>query len=181
MSMATTTGATDLAAARERADGGHEFDGFDVLAVVDVQRGARGRRGGVVAGRQHDANAQRGVRNAGCVEPDGVDMGAVDGRGGRRDGAQRDACAARRNTADAARSPGPRVNRASMWGMDYELIIKFWRASLTDEAVIATIERELQAALGAAAQTDGYDTRAKDINLFIRTADPRVTFRKARA
>ena len=64
--------------------------------------------------------------------------------------------------------------------MDYELIIKFWRASLTDEAVIATIERELQAALGSAAQTDGYDTRAKDINLFIRTADPRATFRKAR-
>ena len=64
--------------------------------------------------------------------------------------------------------------------MDYELIIKFWRPALADEAILATVERELQAALGAGAETDGYDTRPKDINLFIRCDDPRATFRKAR-
>ncbi|GHA79002.1 hypothetical protein [Cognatilysobacter bugurensis] len=64
--------------------------------------------------------------------------------------------------------------------MDYQLVIKFWRASLTDEAFLATIEDELKAALGKSAELEGYDVSAKEINLFMLTADPRPVFRKAR-
>ncbi|AOA72074.1 hypothetical protein ACIGHF_07370 [Stenotrophomonas sp. NPDC077464] len=64
--------------------------------------------------------------------------------------------------------------------MEYELIIKFWRKSLDDEAFLATLEADLGAALGSAAKLDGYDVSAKEINLFMGTADPRPTFRKAK-
>lgn len=63
---------------------------------------------------------------------------------------------------------------------DYELVIKLWRKSLEDEAFLATIERELAEALGEAAKLDGYDLSAKEINLFIVTADPRHSFRRAK-
>jgi hypothetical protein len=64
--------------------------------------------------------------------------------------------------------------------MDYQLVIKFWRKSLDDEAFLATLEAELTAALGKAATLDGYDVSAKEINLFMFTADPRPTFRKTK-
>lgn len=64
--------------------------------------------------------------------------------------------------------------------MDYQLVIKFWRASLSDEAFLSTIEPELQAALGKSGQLDGYDVSPKEINLFILTDDPRPTFRRAK-
>lgn len=64
--------------------------------------------------------------------------------------------------------------------MDYELVIKFWRKSLEDEAFLATIEGALKAALGATAELDGYDVSPKEINLFMRTADPRHAFRRAK-
>jgi len=62
----------------------------------------------------------------------------------------------------------------------YQLVIKFWRKSLDDEAFLATLEAELTAALGKAATLDGYDVSAKEINLFMFTADPRPTFRKTK-
>lgn len=64
--------------------------------------------------------------------------------------------------------------------MDYQLVIKFWRKSLEDEAFLATIENELKAALGKAAELDGYDVSANEINLFVLTSDPRHTFRRAK-
>lgn len=64
--------------------------------------------------------------------------------------------------------------------MDYQLVIKFWRASLADEAFLATIEDALKAALGAGVELEGYDVSPKEINLFMLTADPRNAFRKAR-
>ncbi|MBT2766684.1 hypothetical protein J7J08_03450 [Stenotrophomonas sp. ISL-67] len=64
--------------------------------------------------------------------------------------------------------------------MDYQLVIKFWRKSLDDEAFLSTLEAELTAALGSTARLDGYDVSAKEINLFMDTADPRPTFRKAK-
>jgi hypothetical protein len=64
--------------------------------------------------------------------------------------------------------------------MEYELVIKFYRKSLADEAFLATLEDELRPVIGAA-RTDGYDVRAKDINLFVQTDDPRVTFRKVKS
>ena len=64
--------------------------------------------------------------------------------------------------------------------MDYQLVIKFWRKSLEDEAFLATIESELKEALGRAAELDGYDVSPKEINLFALTDDPRHSFRRAK-
>jgi len=65
-------------------------------------------------------------------------------------------------------------------GMDYQLVIKFWRKSLEDEAFLATIEAELKQALGDSAQLDGYDVSKNEINLFMVTADPKHSFRRAK-
>lgn len=64
--------------------------------------------------------------------------------------------------------------------MDYQLIIKFWRASLADEDFLATIEADLKATLGDSVELEGFDVSPKEINLFMLTADPRPVFRKAR-
>ena len=65
--------------------------------------------------------------------------------------------------------------------MDYQLVIKFWRKSLEDEAFLATIEGELKEALGATAEVDGFDVSSKEINLFVLTDDPRHSFRRVRS
>jgi hypothetical protein len=62
--------------------------------------------------------------------------------------------------------------------MDYQLVIKFWRKSLEDEAFLATIESELKVVLGDAARPDGYDVSAEEINLFVITPDPKRSFRR---
>lgn len=64
--------------------------------------------------------------------------------------------------------------------MDYQLVIKLWRKSLDDEAFLQTLEAELKQALGATVELEGYDVGPKEINLFMLTADPRVSFRKAK-
>ena len=64
--------------------------------------------------------------------------------------------------------------------MDYQLVIKFWRKSLADEAFLATVEDELKQVLKDSVELEGYDVSAKEINLFMLTADPRTAFRKAR-
>ncbi|MFD1296723.1 MULTISPECIES: hypothetical protein [Lysobacter] len=64
--------------------------------------------------------------------------------------------------------------------MEYQLIIKFWRKSLADEAFLATIEAELKQALGATVELEGLDVSAKEINLFMLTSDPRHSFRRAK-
>lgn len=64
--------------------------------------------------------------------------------------------------------------------MDYQLVIKFWRKSLDSEAFLQTIETELAQALGATVELEGYDVSPKEINLFMLTADPRASFRKAK-
>lgn len=64
--------------------------------------------------------------------------------------------------------------------MDYQLVIKFWRKSLQSEDFLATIEARLQAVLGDAVALEGYDVSAKEINLFMTTADPRHAFRRVR-
>lgn len=61
--------------------------------------------------------------------------------------------------------------------MDYQLVIKFWRKSLEDEAFFVTLESELTDVLGDAV-FDGYDTNAEEINVFVNTADPRQSFRR---
>jgi len=64
--------------------------------------------------------------------------------------------------------------------MDYQLVIKFWRKSLESEAFLETVEAELRQALGNTVELEGYDVSPKEINLFMLTADPRVSFRKAK-
>ena len=64
--------------------------------------------------------------------------------------------------------------------MDSQLVIKFWRKSLADEAFLATIEADLKAVLGSEVTLDGYDVSAKEINLFILTPDPRHSFRRVK-
>jgi hypothetical protein len=65
--------------------------------------------------------------------------------------------------------------------MDHQLIIKFWRKSLADEAFLPAIQSELQAVLGDAAKLDGYDVSANEINLFVITPDPKPSFRRIKA
>ncbi|MBW8367048.1 MAG: hypothetical protein K0M70_04230 [Arenimonas sp.] len=62
--------------------------------------------------------------------------------------------------------------------MNYQLVIKFWRASLDDEAFMPTLEAELKQVLGNLVTLDGYDLSAKEINLFVLTPDPRHSFRR---
>lgn len=64
--------------------------------------------------------------------------------------------------------------------MDYQLVIKFWRKSLASEEFLATIESELKEVLGKTVELEGYDVTPKEINLFMLTADPRRSFRRAR-
>ena len=61
--------------------------------------------------------------------------------------------------------------------MKYQLVIKLWRKSLQDEVFLATIDSELKEALGSTAEFDGHDTSAKEINIFVLTADPKHSFR----
>jgi hypothetical protein len=62
--------------------------------------------------------------------------------------------------------------------MDYQLVIKFWRKSLQDETFLPAIQSELKEVLGDAAQLDGYDVSAEEINLFVITPDPKHSFRR---
>jgi hypothetical protein len=64
--------------------------------------------------------------------------------------------------------------------MEYQLVIKFWRKSLTDEAFLAVMEDKLKAALGGAVELEGYDVSPKEINLFMLVSDPRPAFRRAK-
>ena len=70
--------------------------------------------------------------------------------------------------------------KPTIGSMDQQLIIKFYRPSLTDEAFLATIEADLKAALGDAVVLEGFDVSAKEINLFMTTADPRQAWRRAK-
>ena len=65
--------------------------------------------------------------------------------------------------------------------MDYQLVIKFWRKSLDDEAFLTTIQDELKDVLGDAVTLDGYDINAKEINLFVVTPDPKHSFRRVKS
>jgi hypothetical protein len=64
--------------------------------------------------------------------------------------------------------------------MEYQLVIKLWRNSLTGEAFLATLQDQLDQALGDSVELEGHDVSAKEVNLFMLTDDPRPTFRKAK-
>lgn len=64
--------------------------------------------------------------------------------------------------------------------MEYQLVIKLWRASLTEEEFLATIQDRLKLALGDSVELEGHDVSAKEVNLFMLTDDPKLAFRKAK-
>ena len=64
--------------------------------------------------------------------------------------------------------------------MEYQVVIKLWRPSLTAEDFLATIQDRLKQALGDSVELEGHDVSAKEINLFMLTDDPRLSFRKAK-
>jgi hypothetical protein len=64
--------------------------------------------------------------------------------------------------------------------MNHELVIKFWRQPLPDEALMSAITSDLKSALGDSAKLDGHDVKDGEINLFVLTDDPRHSFRRVK-
>ena len=69
------------------------------------------------------------------------------------------------------------VTAALQCPMNHELVIKFWRAPLPDEALLTSITSELKSVLGETAKLDGHDIKDGEINLFVLTDDPKRAFR----
>jgi hypothetical protein len=62
--------------------------------------------------------------------------------------------------------------------VDFQLVIKFWRKSLENEAHFPAMQSELKGVLGDTAELDGYDVTENEINLFVLTSDPKHSFRR---
>lgn len=96
---------------------------------------------------------------------------------------------ARSTVTWVAQSNGPAIasrrrRKRTAWAynrsMNYQLVIKFWRKSLADEAFLATVEGALRKALGDTIELEGYDVSPKEINLFMLASDPKHAFRRAK-
>jgi hypothetical protein len=64
--------------------------------------------------------------------------------------------------------------------MQYQLILRFRKLSIEYPDDIRSLERALAEFLGDSATLDGYDTGAREVNLFIMTAEPASTFRRSK-
>ena len=64
--------------------------------------------------------------------------------------------------------------------MEYQLVIKLWRGSLSEEGFLTSIQDQMNQALGDLVELEGHDVSPKDVNLFMLTDDPRRSFRKAK-
>lgn len=64
--------------------------------------------------------------------------------------------------------------------MQYQLILRFRKISIEYPQEIQALELALTELLGDSAQLDGYDTGAREINLFIMTPEPASTFRRSK-
>lgn len=64
--------------------------------------------------------------------------------------------------------------------MQSQLVLKFRHRAPASSDYIIALETELAAALGDTATVDGHDLRADAINLFVLTADPVASFRRAK-
>lgn len=64
--------------------------------------------------------------------------------------------------------------------MQYQLILRFRKASIEYPSDVRSLERHLAESLGDSATLDGYDTGARDVNLFIMTAEPASVFRRSK-
>jgi hypothetical protein len=65
--------------------------------------------------------------------------------------------------------------------MQYQLILRFRKVSIEHPTEIQTLEQALAELLGDSATLDGYDTGAREINLFIMTPEPASTFRRSKS
>lgn len=64
--------------------------------------------------------------------------------------------------------------------MQYQVVIKLWRGSLSEEGFLTSIQEQLKQALGDLVELEGHDVSPREVNLFMLTDDPRTSFRKAR-
>ncbi|KFN43056.1 hypothetical protein [Arenimonas oryziterrae] len=64
--------------------------------------------------------------------------------------------------------------------MQYQLVLRFRKASIESPDTMPALERALAEALGELARLDGHDTGARDIDLFMLTADPATAFRRSK-
>lgn len=64
--------------------------------------------------------------------------------------------------------------------MQYQLVMRFRRSTLEAADAVAGLEAALAEALAGVATLDGHDTGARDIDLFMMTADPGSAFRRSK-
>ena len=64
--------------------------------------------------------------------------------------------------------------------MQYQLILRFRKLSIEYPSDIRSLERHLAELLGDSATLDGYDTGARDVNLFIMTTEPASVFLRSK-
>ena len=64
--------------------------------------------------------------------------------------------------------------------MQYQLIFRFRKMSIEHPAEINSLEQALAELLGDTATLEGYDTGAREDNLFITTAEPASIFRRSK-
>jgi hypothetical protein len=64
--------------------------------------------------------------------------------------------------------------------MQHQLVLQFRRSSLEGLEIIAALEGALATALGATVAMDGHDVGKRFINVFVLSADPASSFRRAK-
>lgn len=64
--------------------------------------------------------------------------------------------------------------------MQYQLILRFRKASLENAEQIVALEKALAEPLRGSATLDGHDIGARNIDLFILSADPASSFRRSK-
>jgi hypothetical protein len=63
--------------------------------------------------------------------------------------------------------------------MEYQLVLQFQGDGLSDYDALIGLEDELIDALGDDADVDGHDIGSGEVNIFIFTSEPEVTFQRA--
>lgn len=64
--------------------------------------------------------------------------------------------------------------------MQYQLILRFRKEALDGDQAMQALEGALAELLRDSAKLDGYDTGSRHLDLFLLTADPASSFRRAK-
>ena len=78
---------------------------------------------------------------------------------------------------------GQNLTEAQLIGkevMDYQLVLQFKGKTILDFDALVTLEQNLQRVVEPIAEVDGHDIGSGEINIFVFTADPVVTFERAK-